>query len=319
MVSPAREITAFIDGEAGTTGLQLAERLDAHPNVRRVSIDSTLRKDPAARADLANQCDVTFLCLPDDAAREAIANITSPDTVVIDASTAHRVADGWTYGFPELSADQRTRVASSRRIANPGCYPTGFLALVAPLVSAELVPADWPVTVNAVSGYSGGGRTLIQEVEGLGEGQPGWAHSHQIYGLSQTHKHLPEMQHYSGLNRPPVFMPAVGKFRQGMIVEVGLALDKLPRSPDLKAVHEVLHARYAVEEYVSVIPLEVCADVTALQPEALNNTNRLEVFVFGNDREVRLVARLDNLGKGASGAAVQSMNIALGLEETAGL
>lgn len=302
--------TVFIDGEAGTTGLQIRERLERHPGVELLSIDPDKRKDQGERAVLLNEADLAILCLPDAAAREAVGLIANPETIVIDASTAHRVADGWTYGFPEMTNDQIAQIASSKRISNPGCYPTGFIALMRPLVSSGLVPQDWPVSVNAVSGYTGGGKALIDAFE-----QEGTTDNHRIYALQQTHKHKPEMQVYSQLKHPPVFMPSVGRFAQGMLVEIGLNLRAIPGQPRQGDIETSLRASYSDKTFVRVRD----ADIGVLDPEALNGTNTLELFVFGHDEEARLVARLDNLGKGASGAAVQNLNIALGFDESTGL
>ncbi|MEL6246056.1 MAG: N-acetyl-gamma-glutamyl-phosphate reductase [Pseudomonadota bacterium] len=306
--------TVYIDGEAGTTGLQIADRLRARDDLQLISIDPDRRKDPAERARLINSADAVVLCLPDDAAREAVSLVESEDTVVVDASTAHRIADGWTYGFAEMSADQRAALATSKRIANPGCYPTGFIALMRPLISAGLVPANHPATVNAVSGYSGGGRGLIEAFES-GEAPE----AYRAYALKQGHKHLPEMRTYSGLDHAPVFSPSVGRFRQGMIVEVPLALWALSSAPTKAMIQDALRGAYHAEQFVQVVSMDKADALTALEPEALNGTNRMQLFVFGNDEDVRLMARLDNLGKGASGAAVQNLNIALGLDESAGL
>lgn len=304
----------FIDGEAGTTGLQIADRLRSRTDIELISIDPDKRKDIDERARLMNMADAVILCLPDDAARLGVSLVTSQNTVIIDASSAHRVAAGWTYGFPEMDKTQRASLRASRRISNPGCYPTGMIALVRPLTSRGLLPASWPLAVDAVSGYSGGGKAMIAEFE---EGST--ADNHRIYGLTQKHKHVPEMKRYGRLDHMPMFMPSVGRFAQGMLVEIGLPLWALPGKPSRVDLHAALAAAYDGEAFVKVAPLSECDALKGLEPEALNGTNRLELFVFGTDEEARLVARLDNLGKGASGAAVQNLNIALGLDEGEGL
>ncbi|HET6972035.1 MAG TPA: N-acetyl-gamma-glutamyl-phosphate reductase [Phenylobacterium sp.] len=323
--------TVFIDGEAGTTGLQIRERLARHGGVEVVSIDPARRKDADARRELLNGVDAVVLCLPDDAAREAVSMITSNSVKVVDASTAHRVAPDWAYGFAEMAPTQRDAIRASTRVANPGCYPTGFIALVRPLVEAGLVPADFPLTVNAISGYSGGGKGLIAEFEA--EPAPaGTNDAFRAYGMSLAHKHLPEMQAHAGLAHPPVFAPSVGRYAQGMLVEVPLQLWALPAAPSPGDLHVALQAAYAGEAFVEVASGPECAElakaragaagyVQALDPEALNGTNRMRLFVFGNasGTQARLVALLDNLGKGASGAAVQNLNLMLGLPEGAGL
>jgi N-acetyl-gamma-glutamyl-phosphate reductase len=308
----------FIDGEAGTTGLQIRERLEGRRDIELVSIDADKRKDAAERARLLNSADAVILCLPDDAAREAVAMIENDAVKVIDASTAYRVAPDWAYGFPEMARDQRAKIAASKRISNPGCYPTGFIALVRPLVEAGIVPRDLPVSVNAVSGYSGGGKSMIAEFED--ESSPTFTRApYRIYAMAQQHKHVPEMQTYTGLTHAPIFAPSVGRYYKGMIVEVPLPLSALPGAPKLKEVQGALAQAYAGERFVGVAPLEEAAALKTLDPEGLNDTNQLRLFVFGHDEEARLVAVLDNLGKGASGAAVQNLNIALGLEESVGL
>ncbi len=310
----------FIDGEAGTTGLEIRERLAGRRDLQVVSIAPERRKDVHARRELLNGADAVILCLPDDAAREAVALVESNSVKVIDASTAHRVSPGWDYGFPEMAAGQRDALAASHRISNPGCWPTGFIALARPLVDAGLIPADWPLSVHGVSGYSGGGRAMIAEFEDAAD-QNHTDVPFRLYALSLAHKHLPEMQVYAGLRHRPVFSPAVGRYRKGMLVEVPLPLEALPGAPTPNQVRDCLAAAYAGEPFVEVASLEDSAGVGTLDPEGLNGTNRIRLFVFGDERagQARLVALLDNLGKGASGAAVQNLNIALGLPETAGL
>ena len=308
----------FIDGEAGTTGLQIRERLEGRRDIALVSIDPEKRKDADERKRLLNSVDAVILCLPDDAAREAVSLIENDAVKVIDASTAHRVAEWWTYGFAEMTKGQREAIARANRISNPGCYPTGFVALVRPLTEAGVVPRDWPLSVNAVSGYSGGGKAMIAEFEN--EADPTYTRApYRIYAMGQKHKHVPEMQKYANLVRAPIFQPSVGRYYKGMIVEVPLHLPALPGQPRLRDVHDALAAHYARERFVAVASQEEAAAVKTLDPEGLNGTNRMKLFVFGTDEQARLVALLDNLGKGASGAAVQNLNLALGLDEAAGL
>jgi N-acetyl-gamma-glutamyl-phosphate reductase len=310
----------FIDGEAGTTGLRIHARLRDRRDLQLVSIDPARRKDPAARAELLNSADMVVLCLPDDAAREAVTLIENPKVKVIDASTAHRVAPGWTFGFPEIDPGQRAAIAEATRVTNPGCWSTGSIALLRPLARSGLLPADWPVTIHGVSGYSGGGKAMITEFEDAAS--PGYTTvPYRIYAMGLEHKHLPEIQAVAGLSRRPLFAPAVGRYAQGMIVEVPLQLWALPGQPSPARIHTALADSYAGERFVQVVSPADTAALTSLDPEGLNGTNRMRLYVFGNAerQQARLVALLDNLGKGASGAAVQNLNIMLGLDEAEGL
>jgi N-acetyl-gamma-glutamyl-phosphate reductase len=310
----------FIDGAAGTTGLEIRERLAERRDISLVQLSEAARKDAAARADALNASDLVILCLPDDAAREAVHLIEKNSVRVIDASSAHRVAQGWVYGFAEMEEDQRQKIAAAARVSNPGCYPTGFLALVRPLPRAGIVPEDFPLTVNAISGYSGGGKSTIAEFEN--RSSPAYVETvARIYALGLVHKHVPEMQVHAKLAHPPVFAPAVGRFYRGMIVEVPLALWALPRKTTQAQIHAVLAEAYRDDALVEVAGLEEAASIKTLDAESLKNTNRMKLYVFANERteQARLVAVLDNLGKGAGGAAVQNLNIMLGLPETEGL
>ncbi len=306
-------IKVFIDGKAGTTGLRIFERLQKRDDVKIVSLSENLRKDPAARKEAINGADVVFLCLPDDAAREAVTLAENPHTVVIDASTAHRTQAGWAYGFPELSPRFRAAVQSGKRIANPGCYASGFLALVYPLVQGGILPPDYPLVCHAVSGYSGAGKKGIEQYES--ENRDRSLQTPRLYALGLTHKHLPEMTQISGLTRTPVFNPYICDYECCMSVTVPLFADLLSRSVTKEDLTEFYREWYKGERFVGVGREEsgfLCAN-------ALNGTNRLEIFVNGNEERILLVSRLDNLGKGASGAAIQNMNLALGLDEGLGL
>ncbi|HEY8950917.1 MAG TPA: N-acetyl-gamma-glutamyl-phosphate reductase [Rhizomicrobium sp.] len=331
----------FIDGAAGTTGLEIRERLAGRRDLEVIQLSDADRKDARARREALNESDLVILCLPDEAAKEAVGMIERNNVRVIDASSAHRVAPGWAYGFPEMDKEQRAKIAASTRVANPGCYPTGYIALVRPLVRAGIIPPDFPLTLNAVSGYSGGGKSMIEEFEK--KDSPAYTETVvRIYALTLAHKHVPEMKVHAGTTHPPVFAPSVGRYYRGMIVEVPLQLWALPGKSTVFDLYKTLGEAYRGEKLVQVASFDRAMEAMkavregkpampftpddlmpskSVDAEMLKLTNGMELFVFGNDKtqQARLVAVLDNLGKGASGAAVQNMNIMLGLPETEGL
>ena len=308
----------FVDGQEGTTGLRIHEYLAARSDVEVLRAAPELRKDTAERARLLNAADVAFLCLPDAAAREAAALVTNPATCLIDASTAHRTDSTWVFGMPEVAPGQRERLRATKRIANPGCHATGFILLVRPLVDAGLIARSAALSATSITGYSGGGKKMIAQYEAGGDPR---LLSPRPYALGLTHKHLPEMTTHSRLETPPIFMPIVGNFFKGLSVTVPLPLADARRGTDAEQLHAALTERYAAERFVTVMPLRdpaVLAD-GYFDVQACNDSNRVELFVFGNATQVVLMARLDNLGKGASGAAVQCMNVHLGIDEGTGL
>jgi N-acetyl-gamma-glutamyl-phosphate reductase len=310
----------FVDGQEGTTGLRIHEYLAQRADIEVLQIDPSRRKDADERARLLNAADVAFLCLPDAAAREAAALVTNPNTCLIDASTAHRTAPGWVFGMPELAPEQRERLRAAKRISNPGCHSSAFILLLRPLVDAGLVPRDLPLSATSITGYSGGGKKMIEQYEA---GPDARLQSPRPYGLTLTHKHVPEMTAHTGLAVKPVFQPIVGNFFKGLAVSVPLHLSQLSAGTTPEALHAALVHRYAGERFIRVMPLHDPAtleqDGGFFDVQACNDTNRVDLFVFGHATQALLMARLDNLGKGASGAAVQTMNVHLGLDEALGL
>jgi len=309
----------FIDGEAGTTGLQIRDRLAGRRDLEIISIAQDKRKDQDERKRLLNLADVAILCLPDDAAKESVSLIENDRTKIIDASTAHRIAEGWVYGFAEMDKGQTARLAAAKRVGNPGCWPQGAIATLRPLIEAGLLPADHPVTVHGISGYTGGGRSMISDYEAAGE----TANEFMPYGLTFKHKHLPELQTYAKLAHAPLFTPAVGNFAQGMITVVPLQLWTLDKVPTGAQLHAAIADHFAGIKggFVEVAPLAEAERTPELNPELYNNTNRMRLHVFANDAKAQaaLVAVYDNLGKGASGAAVQNLNLMLGVAEDTSL
>jgi N-acetyl-gamma-glutamyl-phosphate reductase len=308
----------FIDGEAGTTGLQIRARLEGRTDLEFIRLDEAERKNRARREAALNECDLAILCLPDDAAREAVALVRNPRVRLLDASSAHRVAPGWVYGLPELAPAQARAIADAARVSNPGCYPTGVILLLKPLVRAGLIPPDFPVSVHAVSGYSGGGRSLIEAFE---RARTPKRSPYNWYALKLEHKHIEEMRSYSELAHRPLFLPSYGNYRQGIVLQIPLQLRTLARPPSGAALRAALTEYYRDAEYVRVVAPEEAGALETLEPERLNGTNFIELHVFANDpqRQAVLAAVYDNLGKGASGAAVQNLNLMLGLRETGNL
>lgn len=319
------KIKVFVDGQEGTTGLKINERLGGRADVDLLVIDPALRKDSAERARFINRADVVFLCLPDDASREAVGLCTNSSTRFIDASTAFRTNADWTYGFPELSPSHRRAIAASKRIANPGCYATGFIALVYPLLASGLMPRNYPASCFAISGYSGAGKKGIGQYESalLPENRSDYEvlRAPRPYALGLSHKHLPEMQAHTGLDEAPAFTPIIGNYAQGMLVHLHLDPRLLRNRADPVRVHDALARHYQHEHFVRVAPWDPANNIDGgfLNPQALNDSNFLDIFVTGNQKQFMISARLDNLGKGASGAAVQSMNIMFGRDEKEGL
>lgn len=310
----------FVDGEAGTTGLEIHSRLSSRNDIELLQISAEMHRDKDERQRLLNAADICFLCLPDDAARESVSLVTNPNTRIIDASTAHRTNPGWVYGWPEMSKEQRKKIAASKRVAVPGCHATGFNAAVYPLIAGGIMPTDYPISATSVSGYSGGGKKLIAQYEDTRRGDPEMQ-SPRYYALALHHKHLPEMMKVNSLQYEPVFTPLVANFYRGMLVTLPINRRLLSKNMDARAVWGYYSEYYKDERFIKVMPFggEVCLDGGYLGAQGCNGTNRLEIFVFGHDDQILVMSRLDNLGKGASGAAVQCMNIMLGLDEGTGL
>ncbi|MAH83550.1 MAG: N-acetyl-gamma-glutamyl-phosphate reductase [Rhodospirillaceae bacterium TMED8] len=310
----------FIDGEAGTTGLQIKSRLKGREDIELLALADKDRKVIAHRREMLNAADIVILCLPDDASRKAVELINNSKTCVIDASTAHRTADGWVYGFPEYKPGQREKIAAARRVSNPGCYAITSVAILYPLIKAGLIPPNYPVTINAISGYSGGGKKLIATFEDINSANyteaPFFA-----YSLTLDHKHLPEITRWSGLSHAPVFVPSVGRYPQGMIVQIPLTLWSIPGTPSAAELHATLDSFYSGQSCVNIEPLPSGEKILRIEPKRLNNTDKLQLYIFSNNDNEHAVVMgvIDNLGKGASGQAVQNMNIMLGFEENVGL
>lgn len=311
----------FIDGQVGTTGLQIHELLNDRTDLELLEISEADRKNQSVKQALINASDLVILCLPDAAARESVSLITNPDVKILDASTAHRVSEEWIYGLPELNPDQRGLIKTAHRVSNPGCYPTGFLLAVTPLVHAGIIPGTTPLTINAISGFSGGGRKMIESYTDRNANPEASPWSMRPYSLDLKHKHLPEMQYYAGLKNPPLFVPSVGNFHQGMLVQIPVFKECLAVESASQFIHQTWIQAYEKEPCLKIHPINAAAELDAgmLDPEANNYSNRLDLFLFESELHCLLVARLDNLGKGAAGAAVQNMNLMLGCDELCGL
>ncbi|MBT4162946.1 MAG: N-acetyl-gamma-glutamyl-phosphate reductase [Gammaproteobacteria bacterium] len=311
----------FIDGQVGTTGLQIHERLNARTDIELLKIDPAERKDPHAKKAIIDAADVVLLCLPDDAAVETVAMDTSEKVRFIDASTAHRTNTNWVYGFPEMATDQRAKIASARLVSNPGCYPTGFLAAIKPLIDVGLLRSDALITISAISGYSGGGRQLIERYEAHTAMNPDSNWHARPYALKLKHKHIPEMRHFAALEQAPIFLPIVGNFHQGMLVSVPVFQAQMTQNQSPQDIHALLTRHYESEPCINVLPLNTEAELDDgfLDPQLANGTNRIDLFVYGHEEQIVLIARLDNLGKGAAGAAIQNLNLMLQVPELEGL
>ncbi len=313
-----KKIKVFVDGQSGTTGLRINERLKKREDIELMEISEEKKKDLKEKKDFLNLADIVILCLPDDAAKESVSLISNPFTKVIDASTAHRVNPSWTYGLPEYEKNQREKIKNSKRVCVPGCHATGFILSIYPLIKNNIVPANYPVSSHSITGYSGGGKKLIERFE-KNQDKISW-HSSRHYALNLTHKHLPEMQYYSRLLYPPLFTPVVGNFFNGMAVGIPLHKRLLNKKVNLENLYEIISAHYENEIFVKVIKGdEKILEDGYFDPTVCNETNFLEIFIFGNNEQFLLLTRLDNLGKGASGAAIQNLNIMSGMEEGKGL
>ncbi|MGC8765056.1 MAG: N-acetyl-gamma-glutamyl-phosphate reductase [Brevinematia bacterium] len=313
----SKKFKVFVDGQSGTTGLKINERLTKRDDIELLEISEEKRKEPEEKNKFLNSADIVILCLPDEAARESVSLITNPSTKVIDASTVHRVDPEWVYGLPEYEKTQRERIQNSKRVCVPGCHATGFILSLYPLVKNGIVPTDYPVTVHSITGYSGGGKKLIERFES-NQDRESW-HSSRHYALNLKHKHLPEMQKYTGLYYPPLFTPVVGNFFKGMAVGIPLHKRLLKKKVDSNDIYEILSSHYENEFFVRVVEEKNSFEIDYFDPTACNDTNLAEIFIFGNEEQFLLLTRLDNLGKGASGAAIQNLNIMLGIDEKKGL